>query len=34
MFDDPALARLGKHRVRHPREAAALIERLRSSAEG
>ena len=28
MFDDPSLAHLSKHRLRHPREAAGLIAEL------
>ncbi|HEY0651328.1 hypothetical protein [Phenylobacterium sp.] len=31
MFDDPGLAQLTKHRLRHPREAAGLIDLLTSS---
>jgi adenylate kinase family enzyme len=31
MFEDPALAHVEKHRLRHPREAAGLIAALSSS---
>ena len=34
MFGDPALARLEKHRLRHPREAGALIGVLSSTPAG